>query len=152
MIKLAQIVDSETITNWQQQQDALVASLKKDVPPTVFEFIEALAEKLGTLERRGITRTLMSARELKLTGWPGAKQLQGDEFIRVDVPMLSYVDHRVSMLRWYHKKGAKALVHWCRAHCKAGAGAEALIDVFELYVLKQPASTRMVRKQKEYAL
>lgn len=145
-VKLLTRIDEEALRQWQQEQDAVVAKLRTGVPAPVADFIEALAAKLGTLEKRGVTRTLVSVRDLRLSAWPGAETLAVEDYVRVDVPVLCRVDHRVSMLRWYHRKGAKALIDWCRAHAKAGPAADALIDLFETEVLKQPMSTRLQKK------
>jgi hypothetical protein len=66
------------VQQWRHEQDALFAKLSQGVPKRVVEFVAAVAEKVGTLERRGVTRTVMTGRELKLTGWKQAGQLAAE--------------------------------------------------------------------------
>lgn len=134
---IVDIVPVDELNVWFESCEKQVETLRRNTPEEVCNFIEAVADKLDTLATSSRTAESFLGKDLLLCGmtnWKG-EPIIAERLYPLQVPRLVRVDHRLSMLRFYHRRGLRSLVDWCKARCKEGHGLSALIAVFEDQVM-----------------
>lgn len=135
---LPEVVDQEALSAWRDSIGDGFGKLSHQVPTEVLQFIDALAAKLPNFGRIRNEKTYYTGYELMLAGM---KEIKGEKIemttaYPVDVPLMQAVDHRMTMIRLYCRKGKSGLIDYVKARTQ-GTQMERLLSILHVNVFHE---------------
>lgn len=131
----AEVIPQQDLQAWRSQ---ITRSEAPACPPEVREFITAMAAKLPDFGRTGEFTTLISGRDLILSGlktWKG-EQIFSFAKYPLQVPYMHAQDHEAGMHRIFARQGKQGIINYCKARVK-DTEFQKILAVLTVHVFKQ---------------